>query len=201
MDVIDRLGDYPLGRFLLSAVRYVSKTFSTVLMLCAITLLAGGIYFYFVIVIPIVNPTYSIMFFFNWAIGIWVSFNLMFNYLRAVTVDPGGIPQEYIESKQSELDELMKYNETQFGESWSKYCRLCKAPKPPRCHHCHISGRCILRMDHFCPWINNCVGFRNYRYFYLFLFYLWVGSLYISCAFGLAIFDFITNFITDGMDG
>lgn len=42
-----------------------------------------------------------------------------------------------------------------------------------------ISGKCILNMDHFCPWMSNCVGYYNYRYFVLFLFYMFVGSLYV----------------------
>jgi palmitoyltransferase len=33
-----------------------------------------------------------------------------------------------------------------------RWCSSCANWKPDRSHHCSSSGRCILKMDHFCPW-------------------------------------------------
>lgn len=58
-------------------------------------------------------------------------------------------------------------------------CKYCKQQKPLRVHHCSICGYCVFKMDHHCPWINNCVGQNNHRYFVLFLTHLFFGCLHI----------------------
>ena len=35
-------------------------------------------------------------------------------------------------------------------------------------------------MDHHCPWVNNCIGFHNRKYFILFIGYLALGLIFIG---------------------
>jgi len=61
-----------------------------------------------------------------------------------------------------------------------RFCDKCKIIKPDRSHHCSVCSCCVLKMDHHCPWVNNCVNFFNYKFFVLFLGYALIYCLYVA---------------------
>ena len=38
------------------------------------------------------------------------------------------------------------------GDGRPVWCSTCLNWKPDRTHHCREAGRCVKKMDHFCPW-------------------------------------------------
>ncbi|ETV87193.1 hypothetical protein H257_02168 [Aphanomyces astaci] len=84
------------------------------------------------------------------------------SYYRVVATDPG-----FINDK---LADYLRMRAQQAGIQLPN-CRSCHKPKPSRAHHCSICKMCVVKMDHHCPWVGNCVGLRNYKYFYMFVTY------------------------------
>ncbi|XP_043562567.1 palmitoyltransferase ZDHHC7 isoform X2 [Chiloscyllium plagiosum] len=100
------------------------------------------------------------------------------SHLRTMLTDPGSVPKgnatkEYMESLQLKPGEVI-YK-----------CPKCCSIKPERAHHCSICKRCIRKMDHHCPWVNNCVGENNQKFFVLFTMYIALISVHalILCGF------------------
>lgn len=91
------------------------------------------------------------------------------------------VEDDRFEGVSKDVKKLLRYKNKTISAlegSWGKKCSTCNFIKPVRTHHCSICNRCVFNMDHHCPWVNNCLGLENYRYFLLFILYLFVGVCY-----------------------
>lgn len=59
-----------------------------------------------------------------------------------------------------------------------KYCDTCQLYRPPRASHCRQCDNCVEMEDHHCIWLNNCIGRRNYRSFFVFVVVATIMCLY-----------------------
>ncbi|XP_062187818.1 probable protein S-acyltransferase 12 isoform X3 [Phragmites australis] len=100
---------------------------------------------------------------------------ILWCYLMVVFTDPGAVPENWRHDAEDSGDPALSTSEDQ--GSHPRYCSRCQNGKPPRCHHCSVCDRCVLKMDHHCVWVVNCVGARNYKYFLLFLVYTFLETV------------------------
>uniref|UniRef100_A0A2K5CDF1 Palmitoyltransferase n=1 Tax=Aotus nancymaae TaxID=37293 RepID=A0A2K5CDF1_AOTNA len=138
----------------------------------------------FVMLIPSRDYVYSII---NGIVFNLLAFLALASHCRAMLTDPGAVPKgnatkEFIESLQLKPGQVV-YK-----------CPKCCSIKPDRAHHCSVCKRCIRKMDHHCPWVNNCVGENNQKYFVLFTMYIALISLHALIMVG---FHFLHCFEED----
>ncbi|XP_004476829.2 palmitoyltransferase ZDHHC3 isoform X3 [Dasypus novemcinctus] len=138
----------------------------------------------FVMLIPSRDYAYSII---NGLVFNLLAFLALASHCRAMLTDPGAVPKgnatkEFIESLQLKPGQVV-YK-----------CPKCCSIKPDRAHHCSVCKRCIRKMDHHCPWVNNCVGENNQKYFVLFTMYIALISLHALIMVG---FHFLHCFEED----
>lgn len=118
----------------------------------------------------------------------------LFLFLRLTLIDPG-----YILPRSEDYKRNVVFNNCQYriveanGHTVARvistkekttieaFCHFCKIFKPVDTAHCRDCKKCVMQMDHHCPWMANCVGARNYAEFLCFLTVELARSIFILC--------------------
>ncbi|KAI8919025.1 DHHC palmitoyltransferase-domain-containing protein [Powellomyces hirtus] len=110
--------------------------------------------------------------------------SILTNYILGIFTDAGRVPAGY-KPVIAKGDGGMRVK----GQMKPRWCKTCKVYKPPRSHHCSVCDRCVLKMDHHCPWLNNCIGHANQGYFLRFVCSVTFSALYCLCLLALRVWD------------
>lgn len=142
------------------------------LLTCALYLWTGYITITRVKILPI------------WLLYIWVfgmTVAALYTYFKVIRIG-AGVPMDFKELQIINLEDaehgielppeyITQHAVTLKHDGRFRFCRTCNCWKPDRCHHCSSCDKCILKMDHHCPWFAECVGFKNQKFFIQFLLY------------------------------
>lgn len=144
--------------------------------LCCTLVYACVVYADYALIAHLLIPYVTLSF----AVVTGVIFNLgliliLVSHARASLSDPGRVPLPDARIDFSDRDSLQDRE-----DHWT-ICQRCEMWRPPRAHHCRVCKRCVRKMDHHCPWVNNCIGEWNQKFFILFLFYTLFCTA-ISCT-------------------
>ncbi|XP_022757607.1 probable protein S-acyltransferase 12 [Durio zibethinus] len=157
-----------LGYFMILLVAGIIgiSYYAVVFLTCGPQLLRGGFHSFLSFAIVIIFHVLLIL--------------LLWSYFRVVFKDPGSVPENWravsAEENLGVGSSLAAVDDGFERRSRGGYCIHCQNGKPPRCHHCSVCQRCVLKMDHHCVWVVNCVGARNYKFFLLFLLYTFLET-------------------------
>ena len=105
--------------------------------------------------------------------------------VRTIITPPGDIPSWLRSDGKSDLhsySNLLQAVERKHDGS-PRFCRKTWAYKPDRAHYCSEVGRCVLQYQTFSVTLNSAIGFYNYKFYVLTIFYGLCSSAWVvgSC--------------------
>lgn len=144
-------------------IKKVSKSFWLPFIGCLVNLTIAFLFYYtlrIMFIKPDLLPRFHDTF-------VWSS--LMFfciltpSFILSMALEPGFLSKKY-----DFVDLVSEFIEKE--KDLLNLCTYCEIIKSETSFHCLFCGRCTELFDHHCPFINNCLGYRNYRYFLIFIF-------------------------------
>ena len=114
-----------------------------------------------------------------------VFFALAIIFYCLTLIDPGYVPlkKDFLGLMERLVDEELHLD---------YICINCENLRPENTMHCNYCNKCVQGFDHHCTFVNNCLGYKNHKYFLLFLFFFTlyiVAMIYHSILAMILIFD------------
>lgn len=114
-----------------------------------------------------------------------IFFALAIIFYCLTLIDPGYVPlkKDFLGLMERLVDEELHLDYV---------CINCENLRPENTMHCNYCNKCVQGFDHHCTFVNNCLGYKNHKYFLLFLFFFTlyiVAMIYHSILAMILIFD------------
>ena len=101
----------------------------------------------------------------------------LYAFYEASTTNPGIIKRKDIPTLKTKYPTYAPFDIPKRKTECNK-CNLNSIV--PRSKHCNVCNKCIIKFDHHCVWVNNCIGAFNYKYFLLYLLSHTLLTLYMG---------------------
>ena len=135
----------------------------------ALYILCYGISFIIFVILK-QEPLYKkIIYLFLYSIYLLI---VIFFCLLCAFTDPGVIPINSLTANELKNANCCSNNRVFYINGIRqriRFCYTCQIIRPLGVSHCKTCNICVEKFDHHCPWVGNCIGKNNYKYFFIFL--------------------------------
>ncbi|KAJ6248900.1 palmitoyltransferase swf1 [Anaeramoeba flamelloides] len=170
-NLITRVCGESAGKGLGSIGDYLFYSRNPLILIFYLAILFGGMAVFFLYVWPHLEETPTLHPIHLVLIPLCLLF-VFSTFLASALTDPGKVTK-------GNLDRYLKLYPYDYQLFYPYECYTCKFAKPARSKHCRILKCCIAKYDHYCAWLMNSIGEKNYRWFLLYLY-----SNFLMCVYG-----------------
>ena len=127
---------------------------------------------------------------YSWQNAVYTFFTVLavYSHTKCQFTAPGAVPKnckapKLVEGIDEGNEDIRKYLYLR-----RKYVSKRLMIKPATGHYCSEIEMVVIKMDHYCPWVNNVVGLFTQKYFLLFVFYTCLCTLWVAIMLGARVY-------------